>query len=319
MKITILGAGALGSLFGGLLARSGHDVTLYNRSHLEHVRMIRERGLTIEAAEGEFSVRVRATSAVSELEPPDLAAIFVKAYATRQVIHETRSLLQSVPWVMSLQNGVGLEELILEQVPLERFLRGTTSHGATLLSPGRVRWAGKGLTYLGRWRDAPTPEVQSIVAAFERAGLVAHLSPNPEEQVWRKLIINSAINPLTALFSVPNGDLLTDPVLHELGEAVTRESVAVARARGFDFSEPEMIARVETVCRQTAGNISSMLQDVRRGKPTEIDFICGAIVREGGRLGLCTPLNLLLAQLIRRGSRTDDVAGTGPMPDIFLS
>lgn len=299
MKIVIIGAGALGSLFGGLLARSGHSVSLYNPSNLEHVRTIREHGLIIEMNEDKQRVALSATNQVSELETSDLVAIFVKAHHTAKAIQETRSLLQDAPLVVSLQNGFGVEEEILEIVPSENFLRGTTSQGATLLAPGRVRWAGKGITHLGRWQGQPTPAVQSIVDALNQSGLETHAAGNVKELVWTKLIVNSAINALTALFDVPNGVLLKDPGLREILDSVTRESVAVARACGFALSESEMLARVEQVCQQTAENISSMLQDVRRKKPTEIEFINGAIVREGKRLGVKTPLNQLLLRLVQ--------------------
>ncbi|MBI3459497.1 2-dehydropantoate 2-reductase [Candidatus Acetothermia bacterium] len=300
MKIVIIGAGALGSLFGGLLARSGHSVSLYNPSNLEHIQTIRKSGLVIETNEGEQRVSLSATSQASELERSDLVAIFVKAHHTAKAIQETHSLLQRAPLVMSLQNGFGVETEILGIVPRENFLRGTTSQGATLLAPGRVRWAGKGVTHLGRWQGQPTPAVQSIVDALNQSSLETHAAGNVIELVWIKLIVNSAINALTALFDVPNGVLLKDPGLREILRAITRESVAVARAYGFAFSESEMIARVEQVCQQTAENISSMLQDVRRKRPTEIEFINGAIALEGKRLGVSTPLNQLLLRLVQK-------------------
>jgi len=300
MKIVIIGAGALGSLFGGLLARSGHSVSLYNPSNLEHIRAIREHGLIIETDEGEQRISLSATSQVSALERSDLVAIFVKAHHTAKAIQETRSLLQRAPLVVSLQNGFGVEAEILGIVPSENFLRGTTSQGATLLAPGRVRWAGKGITHLGQWQGQPTPAMQSIVDALNQSGLETHAAGNVKALVWAKLIVNSAINALTALFDVPNGVLLKDPGLRELLRSVTRESVAVARAYGFALSESEMLARVEQVCQQTAENISSMLQDVRRKRPTEIEFINGAIVREGKRLGVETPLNQLLLRLVQK-------------------
>jgi 2-dehydropantoate 2-reductase len=118
--------------------------------------------------------------------------------------------------------------------------------------------------------------------------------------VWSKLIINSAVNPLAALFDVPNGELLTDSHLREVLHGVTRESVAVARALNYAFSDPEMIAKVDEVCRRTAENISSMLQDVRQGKTTEIEFINGAIVHAAQQSRIPAPLNRLLLKLIRR-------------------
>lgn len=301
MRICIVGAGALGSLFGGLLARAGASVCFYNPSNVEHIRAIQSAGLHIERNDTSVKVSVEAATTPDALEDANLVGIFVKAHQTAQALEQIASKLNRRSWVLSLQNGVGMEGEILKFVSKERFLRGVTAQGATLLGPGRVRWAGVGPTKLGRWEGPVTPEIEDILTLFRSADIETEYSEEIERLLWEKLIINCAINPLTALFDQPNGVIVHDPELREIAGAVAQEVLRVARAHGVTLTEAEAIERVETVAQKTAQNISSMLQDVRRGRPTEIEYINGAVVREGRRLHIPTPLNLLLTRLIAEG------------------
>lgn len=301
MRVFIAGAGALGSLFGGLLAQAGASVSLYNPSNIEHIRAIQTNGLLIERDDAPIRATVQATTERDSLAEAELVAIFVKAHQTAQAMEQLAARLDKQSWVLSVQNGIGMESEILRFVPPEKFLRGITAQGATLLGPGRVRWAGVGPTTLGRWAGPITPEIENIITLFRRAGLETEYSDEVERLLWEKLLINCAINPLTALFNVPNGAIVHDPALREIAGAVVREAFSIAQAHGVRLSESEAIARVERVACNTAHNLSSMLQDVRRGRPTEISYINGAIVREGKRLGIATPLNMLLTQLIAEG------------------
>jgi 2-dehydropantoate 2-reductase len=309
VNIAIIGAGALGSLFGGLLARTGQTVWLYNPSNVEHIQAIRSQGLLIETLKGDtFCVQVPATPRIEEIpKPVQLVGVFVKAYNTQEALEQVRPLIGEHTWVLSLQNGVGVEELLLKYAPKGRALRGVTAQGATLAAPGRVKWAGRGPTRLGPLEpealDARTRrELEQIVQLLDDAGLDAQYEPDVERVLWEKLLVNVAINPLTALTGVPNGRLIEDLELRAILHDVVREGLPIVQAHGVTLTLEEAIARVENVCRATAENLSSMLQDVRRGRPTEIDFISGPIVREGERLKIPTPLSRLLWQLVRARS-----------------
>ena len=307
MRIAIIGAGALGSLVGGLLARAGHDVWLYNPSNVEHVRAIRSRGLFLETLQGEtWKIPVSVTDRVEEIPaPPDLVGIFVKAYRTEEALRRAAPLIAEGTWLLSLQNGIGFEELLERYAP-GRVLRGTTAQGATLVEPGRVRWAGRGPTRIGLWGSRtpkePPQRAQEIVRALAEAGLEASYEPRIERALWEKLLINAAINPLTALFEVPNGALVEDPALRGILHDLVREALPIVRHHVGNLSQEEAVNHVEDVCRATARNLSSMLQDVRKGRPTEIEFITGTLVREGERLRVPTPLHRLLRELVRRRS-----------------
>lgn len=308
MRIAIIGAGALGSLVGGLLARAGHDVWLYNPSYVEHIRTLRSQGLRLETVEGgEQRISVSATDRIEEIPTPvDLVGIFVKAYRTEEALSQAAPLISPGTWLLSLQNGLGFEDLLVEYAP-GRVLRGITAQGATLRAPGRVRWAGRGPTRLGLWKAETLEEsvrfrAEAIVRALDEAGLEARYEPSVEKALWEKLLVNAAINPLTALFGVPNGALVEDPALRGILHDLVHEALPVVRHRIGDLSQEEALRRVEGVCRATARNLSSMLQDVRKGRPTEIEHITGTLVREGERLGIPTPLHRLLWELIRRRS-----------------
>ena len=302
MNIAIVGAGALGSLFGGLIARSGQQVWLYNCSFVEHIAAIRARGLTLQMDEGNEIISPHAVSHIEEIrETMDLIGIFVKAYDTEQAIKDALPLVRKSSWVLSLQNGIGQEEILTRYVSTSQVLRGVTALGATLVEPGVIRWAGRGPTRFGPLVGSMAQhQILEIVEVFNRAGIESHYESNIHHWVWEKLLVNAAINPLTAIFSVPNGVLLEDPSLRVILRGVVQESLPVVAAHGVRLSRDEAIQRVESVCQATAKNLSSMLQDRRRGKRTEIEFINGAIVAEGQRLGIPTPLNRLLSELVHR-------------------
>lgn len=245
-----------------------------------------------------------AVTAVSEITGTmDLVGIFVKTYDTEQAIQDARALVGEQSWVLSLQNGIGPEEILSRYVPKGQILRGVTAQGATLVKPGMVRWAGRGPTRFGSLLDsAPSEAASKVVAVLEEAGIETHYARNVHQLIWEKLLVNAAINPLTALFGVANGTLVEDPALRAILQDVTRETLPVVMAHGVQLSPSEAVQRVEGICRATSKNLSSMLQDVRRGKRTEIEFINGAVVREGERLGIPTPLNRLLTLLVSKNS-----------------
>lgn len=300
MKITIIGAGALGSLFGGLLAKSGEEVWLFDPIAGEHIAKINARGLIIEGEDGEERIRVKGTTKIEEIGKAELVALFTKACHIEKALKGALPAIGGSTSILSLQNGLGIVEIMEEYVSQAQLLRGVTSQGSTFLGPGRIRHAGRGPTQIGQVsRKADSAKLEQTARVFNAAGLETHVETDIKGLVWSKLLVNVGINALTAIFNVPNGELVRDSELHLIMHGVVGEAVEVAHALGLDFGSEETIRRVEEVCRNTARNISSMLQDVRRGSSTEIDYINGAIVRQGERLGLDTPLNRLLTRLVK--------------------
>ncbi|GAW92083.1 ketopantoate reductase family protein [Calderihabitans maritimus] len=298
MKIGIIGAGAIGSLFGGLLAENGNDVWLYNRRK-EHVQVLKEKGLTIVSAEGRRTIPVKATTKPQDMGILDLAVILVKFPDTEKALEDVAGNLGRDTLVMTLQNGLGNVEKIMKKVERHRVIAGVTSHGSTLLAPGEIYHAGKGPTYLGALEETSVSRVQEVVDLFNRSGIDTKLSDNIIKMLWKKLVANVGINPLTALTGLPNGKLLFYPELADIMRGAVEETVRVAEAKGIDLELEDPFAYVASVCRATAENKSSMLQDVLNRRPTEIDAINGAVVREAEKLSEEVPFNRVLTNLVK--------------------
>jgi 2-dehydropantoate 2-reductase len=299
MKIAILGAGAMGSLFGGKLALAGNDVVLYDINH-EHIDRVRAQGLEIEeAADGSRqTARPAAADDPREVRGADVLVVFVKSTGTEAVAAQFRDIASPGSIVVTLQNGLGNEEIIRRHFGAERTAAGVTSQGATFLGPGRVRHAGSGPTHLGM-ADRSNERLAPFVDALNRAGLEAHLDERFERLVWGKLIVNVGINALTALLGVTNGRLPELEDTRALMRELVEEALNVARAAGVEIGFADPVQTVFEVAGRTGRNRSSMLQDFDRRRPSEIDFINGAILREAERLGIDVPVNRTVTRLVR--------------------
>lgn len=294
MRVAMIGAGAMGGVLGFYLA-PGAEVVLID-DWAEHVAAINAGGLCCEVDGIEQRRQVRAVTNPAEAGPVDLAIILVKASQTPWAANVTEVLLAPSGVAYTLQNGVGNREILATTLGEHRVGQGVTSLGGTLLGPGRVRHAGMGPTVFG---SAPSHTIASALAEiFRRCGLPAEVRSEVESLVWGKLLVNVGINALTALLRVPNGALADLPQARTLLAGAVNEAAAVAAARGTALPYNDAVAHVLGVAQATATNRSSMLQDVLRGGITEVATINGAVVREGARLGIPTPLNSALLALI---------------------
>jgi 2-dehydropantoate 2-reductase len=298
MRIAIIGPGAMGSLFAALLSRAGNEVILLDKDR-RRARLLARRGIKVEGASGEFTARVNVVAApFTGCSVPDLTIVLVKACHTASAAAQWRGVLKSSPTVLTLQNGIGNLE-ILQKVAGDAVIGGTTAQGATLLSPGRVRHAGAGVTILGEPSGRITSRLRRIAATFREVGIQVRLTRDLQRALWEKLIVNCAVNALGAITRLPNGALVECEGARLVLRAAAREAAAVARAVGVNIGKADPAPKVEKGCRATASNLNSMLQDVLRQKPTEIEQINGAVVRAGESLGIPTPVNELLTELIR--------------------
>lgn len=298
MKIAVIGAGAMGSLYGGYLSKAGQEVYLVDVWQ-EHVDQINRHGLAIEEADRVVTVYPRAVSRANEVGTVDLAIVFVKSVMTKNAMKENLALIGAETTVLSLQNGYGNVEAIEGFVKRERIIAGTTAHGATMLSPGKIRHAGIGATHIGAVSREGGNSVEAIAQVLQKAGFETEVSCNVMKLIWDKLMINVGINALTAILNVQNGQLLDYEESRALMEAAVEEAISVANASGMDFDREETIRKVMAVAKKTGENRSSMLQDVTNKRKTEIDTINGAIISEGRKQGIPTPVNLVLTNLIK--------------------
>jgi 2-dehydropantoate 2-reductase len=289
MEVLVYGAGALGSLIGGLLARA-HDVTLVGRD--PHMRRIREDGLRID---GEIEARVRPRALTDGTHRgADLALVTTKAYDTDEA---ARALATGeYDAVCSLQNGLTEERLVAALDPM--VLAGTASYGALLAEPGRVTCTGTGEVVVGSLAGGRDPLAERVGAAFDEAGIEATVAADMPRRRYVKLAVNAGINGPSALARLANGATLDGPG-GEVAREAAREVARVARADGVDLGGDEAVAAVERVADDTAANRSSMHEDVAEGRRTEVDAIYGAVVDRADRFGTVAPTCRTLASLIR--------------------
>jgi len=298
MKIAVVGAGAMGSLFGALLAEAGNEVWLYD-VWLEHVQTINQAGLRIEREGKTRTVDIRATDDPEQIGPAELVIIFVKSSRTSSAAETAQTIAGSDGSVMSLQNGMGNADVIAEFIEPERILAGTTSHGATMLGPGSIRHAGSGPTTIGPWAqgEGGVQRAGQFAEFFNRAGIKTDSVADVRSVVWNKLLINIGINAITALTNIKNGQILDLEITRELSRAAVNEAINVARELNIKIHD-EAVDIVFKVAEATALNRSSMGQDVDSLRQTEITAINGFIVREAKRLGLEAPVNFALTALV---------------------
>ncbi|MEX1246998.1 MAG: 2-dehydropantoate 2-reductase [Anaerolineales bacterium] len=292
-SILIVGTGALGCLFAARFASAGYPVQMQG-SWPEGVATLQERGVTLVMPDGSRkSYRVQASAQPRDFAGAKFALVLVKAWQTQRAAEQLFDALAMDGIALTLQNGLGNRETLLAKLGAERVAYGVITTGATLLGPGEVRWAGEGQISLGTHaRLAP------LADALQRVGFKVVTVDNMNSVAWSKLVINAAINPLTALLGIPNGDLLSRPTARELSAALAREVAAVAAAKGIALTFADPLVAAEDVARRTAANLSSMLQDVRRSAPTEINAICGAVVQAGKESGVPTPVNEIMWKLV---------------------
>jgi 2-dehydropantoate 2-reductase len=292
-NILIVGTGALGTLFAARLAATGANVTLLGTWKTAIEAFNREGARLLQSDGSGIQFPVRATDDPSECGEADLAIVLVKAWQTERAARQLEKCLPEHGFAVTLQNGLGNREILSARLGAGRVALGVTTTGATLLGPGLARMGGEGLISLEAHSRS-----RELSGLLRRAGFRADIVRDANALVWGKLVVNTAINPLTALLRIPNGALLERPGARLAMAALARETAAVATALGVPLPFADPVSTAEDVARRTATNRSSMLQDVKRGAPTEIDAICGAVVRAGEERGVRAPVNWTMWQLV---------------------
>ncbi len=299
MKVAVIGAGAMGSIYGAHLARGGHDVWLIDLWQ-EHVDTINQYGLKIFYNNNPETVKIKATSnPLNVKHTMDLLLVFVKSYHTEPALKNCMHLIGDETKLLTLQNGVGNVDILERFVSKSQILAGTTAHGANVRAPGQINHAGKGKTIIGRIDGNNMKSDEELVSSFIACGLETELRDGVEGLIWDKLLVNVGINPLTALLSIKNGTLLENEETEKLMEILVGEAWEVAKKGGLLLSHEDPVGHVKAIARATGENKSSMLQDILKGRMTEIDFINGAIVYKGKEWGVATPYNELITLLIK--------------------
>ena len=300
MKICFLGAGALGSAIGGSLAEGGADVVLVD-AWPAHVDAMNRHGLTLREGGVDRKVKVRAATSTAGLGPVDLVIVLVKSYHTREAIEGARGIVGPHTAVMSLQNGMGHEDILAEVVGRERVLAGKTYKGGVLLAPGHVIAGVKGKeTIIGELDGRITDRVTRIAETFRRTGLALTVSDNIVGTIWDKLLINVATGALAGITRLPYGGLYAVPEVEACALAAIAEGIAVANAAGVRLSYADPAGPWRKAADGLPAEFkTSMLQSLEKGQQTEVDFINGAVVRWGAKVGVPTPVNQALVACVK--------------------
>jgi len=296
MNFLVVGPGAMGCLFAARLTIAGNDVTMLDHNQ-KRARKINEHGISVNGVSGEYTVHIP-TLAGNVPFTPDFILICVKSNNTKEAGESVASLIGPDTTVVTLQNGLGNIEALAEIFGHDRVLGGVTAQGATLLGEGRIMHAGEGETAVGPKGKEEGP-AQKLLSAMNKAGFETRLADNVQDLIWGKLIINVGINALTAITRLKNGMIPKINGTRKIMVEAVKEAVIVAEAKGINLPYEEPLGRLIKVCETTKENVASMLQDVLKEKITEVEMIKGAIAREGDRLGIPTPVNRALTNLVQ--------------------
>jgi 2-dehydropantoate 2-reductase len=300
VRIVVVGAGSLGSAIGGTLAMAGHDVTLVTRNSL-HAGAIRERGLRMHDGTAEHTVAVGASSSYDDVPPADLVVVLVKSFDTTDAILAARPVVGADTVVLTLQNGVGCEEMIAEVVGRERVIAGRTFVGGRIVEPGLVEYGVEGrTTTMGELDGSITPRIERVAATFESAGMHTLITDDVVAMMWDKLLVNVSTGAWSALTGLPYGELSVHPDIEPMAIATVAEAMRVARALGVAITTTDPVEPWRRAWSGLPhGFKASMLQSVEKGSRTEVDVMHGAVSRGGRQAGVPTPINDSLWAAVR--------------------
>ncbi len=293
MTIGIIGAGAMGSLYSSYFYRGGLKTVIYENDPAIVEAM--QKGITLLTTPPEV-LPIPVSGDIGILSECAAVFLFIKSHATEKAVQDISGSLAEDAIVVSLQNGIGNYEKIREFFPAERIVYGTTSMGATKKDAGSVVPGGAGTVIIGGHNMAA---VRTVYGVLVHCAINVVITDDPASALWKKAIVNAAINPLGALLGVPNGSLVENDESLKLQEIIVDEAVQAATAAGISVDKQEMLDLVRDICIKTGTNICSMLQDIRAGRKTEIDSINGEIIKAGRDRGIALPCNETLYLLVR--------------------
>jgi 2-dehydropantoate 2-reductase len=298
MDIIIIGAGAMGGLFGGLLAEAGQDVSLIDIPG-PHLSALIQKGLRLQTDSGDRTIKPPAGPAASFAIPCDLAIVFTKGPQTESAMRAASHLIGLKTWVLTVQNGLGNEAAIRKAVPHARVATGMTNWAADLVGPGHVVSHGPGTVRI--WSTEPEPDIvmYRIAAVLTAAGLNCVADPQAETAVWEKVAFNAGMNSVAAVTRLPVGPIADHQSGRMLVFAIVLETLAVAKARGLAVDADRVRRALEMSFAEHRSHQPSMLQDILAGRQTEIETINGAIVAYAEELGIDTPATKTMRDLVR--------------------
>ncbi len=297
MKIVVIGAGAMGSSYGGLLASSGQSLSLVD-TWTEHVQSIQRHGLKLTGARGDHRIEVAAMTQCPDEAWADLAIIFVDSNATEAAARTAADVLRPDGWAVTFQNGIGNVEKLQAALGTERVAGGSSMCSAAMRAPGHAELTHIGPTAIGEPDGRPSPRTAALSGLLEAAGLPAQVDEDIMAKIWGKFVLNACVNAICATTGLRLGEMARLPELDAFQDRIIDEALAVTEAKRIRLPDPDIRATIKRHC-WTKFSKPSMLQHVEAGRKTEVDAINGALLREARALGVAAPYNEALTALLK--------------------
>ena len=302
LNVAVLGAGAMGCLFGGLLAEKGLKVTLID-VWKEHIDAINKNGLKMDGYGGDRFIKINATNDPKSISPVDVVIVMCKATALEQALANAKSIVGDKTVLMSFQNGIGHEAIMQNIVGVNKVLGGTTTQASNILGPGHIKNHASLPSWIGEYEGGLSDRVKDIAETFTAHGLETIASDNVKKRKWMKLFALTAVGPLSAIFDMHHTELYVtnkeSKLARELGKQIILETRKVAQADGVEVSEDECLEMFLKIVDSNQTNKSSMAFDIQYKRKSEIDFINGSVSKIGKKHGVPTPLNDMLYKIIK--------------------
>ena len=302
LNVAVLGAGAMGCLFGGLLAEKGLKVTLID-VWKEHIDAINKNGLKMDGYGGDRFIKINATNDPKSISPVDVVIVMCKATALEQALTNAKNIVGDKTVLMSFQNGIGHEAIMQNIVGVNKVLGGTTTQASNILGPGHIKNHASLPSWIGEYEGGLSDRVKDIAETFTAHGLETIASDNVKKRKWMKLFALTAVGPLSAIFDMHHTELYVtnkeSKLARELGKQIILETRKVAQADGVEVSEDECLEMFLKIVDSNQTNKSSMAFDIQYKRKSEIDFINGSVSKIGKKHGVPTPLNDMLYKIIK--------------------
>ena len=296
MKIAVIGAGAMGSIYGGHL--SLHNEVYLVDTNPDVVCAINEKGVTLEENGEDHVYRPKAVTDTTGLPEMDLVILFVKALFSRAALNGNRSLIGKDTYLMTLQNGSGHEDILQEFVPVERIIIGTTEDQGTVLGMAHIRHGGKGGTNLGMLCPDKEEMLPRLKETLDQCGFCGKIHENIQQLIWNKLFVNVALSAVTAVLNVKMGFIAEDPNALAMSKQLLHEAVEVAHALGLEADEEHLQQEIIETSRRVPEGITSICADLGAGRRTEVDTISGSVVRAAAKAGIPVPAHEFLVNMV---------------------
>jgi 2-dehydropantoate 2-reductase len=302
LNVAVLGAGAMGCLFGGLLAEKGLKVTLID-VWKEHIDAINKNGLKMDGFGGDRFIKISATNDPKSISPVDVVIVMCKATALEQALINAKNIVGDKTVLMSFQNGIGHEAIMQNIVGVDKVLGGTTTQASNILGPGHIKNHASLPSWIGEYEGGLSDRVKDIAETFTAHGLETIATDNVKKRKWMKLFALTAVGPLSAIFDMHHTELYVtnkeSKLARELGKQIILETRKVAQADGVEVSEDECLEMFLKIVDSNQTNKSSMAFDIQYKRKSEIDFINGSVSKIGKKHSVPTPLNDMLYKIIK--------------------